>query len=412
LFAESSEENQPMRVLVVLFALLLIIMPVAAQNDAPANNRPALLRVLSAAPDTPDIRNAPIIASFVDYRAALASHGINAPASFAALENLSRDAQSNLIQSLPTTGPESLLRSFLLLGDMPSVMGFDFFDIAQAAEIGAVPNSAVLLTGDFDPEAVTTAHIARGYTEQPDDSGTLLCSADGCEDGDGMNLANRLEANPFGGNLGQSQPLVVSDQRILNTRSFPLLRQMSEAAQGRIPSLADAKDVQAVANILAYRTYVNGVVLVSPATISILDATASSGRFSNFMGRLQALPPLPAYSLVAISYTADETYAYGDVLLIYPTLDSASRAYESLTARLEVVESVTIQGRTIQQLLDETGEFVLPQVVTDEKTNLSAVQFTVRVPLDEAEPADFARPFAVFYRMLVQRDTVLFIPTE
>jgi len=205
-----------MRLFTVFFALLLVILPSAAQSDP--DTRPALLHVLSAAPDTPQIRDAGIIASFVDYQAALALRGIDVPASFADIQNLNPDAQTALLWALPAAGPQSLSRSFMLLGDMPDVMGFDFFDITQAAEIGAPPANAVILSGEFDSQAMIDAHLARGYTEQPDDFGVMLCGADGCESGDKSDFANRLESNPFGGNLGQSQPLTVNDSSISLTR--------------------------------------------------------------------------------------------------------------------------------------------------------------------------------------------------
>lgn len=398
-----------MRVLAVLFALLLVIVPTAAQNDALTDTRPPLLRVLSAAPDTPDIRNAGIIATFADYEAALALRGVEAPDSFGELAALNGAAQNALLRVLPAAQPSIFDGFASYLAEMPNAVGFDFFDIAQAAEIGVPPGNAFILSGEFDPQAVTDAHLARGYSAQTDEFGTTLCGAEGCENGDTTDFANRLPANPFGGNLGQSQPLTVNDSLILNTRLFPLLSSLSAAAQGRIPSLADAKDVQAVANILAYRGYVSAVILASPNIVDIMDATASSGRFSNFMGQLESLPPLPPYSLIAISHTADADYEYGDLLLIYPTIDSASLAYESITARLEVVESVRVQGRTIEQLLNEWGEFLPPQVVTDEKTNFSALQLTVRSSLETGEPA---RAFRALYQMLSVRDTVLFIPTQ
>jgi|GEM_PF-2686780 len=394
-----------MRVLVVLFALMLVVLPAAAQEDT----RPRLLRVLSAAPDTTAIRNANVIATFVDYQATLALRGIQSPP----ISDLSGEGELPTPLSMALAfGPEVITRTFPYAAEMSGVLGFDFFDIGQAAEIGTAPANALILTGSFNAQAVIDAHLARGYTQEDGESGIVLCGTGGCEGGASINLANRNGANPFGGSMGKSEPLIVNSRRILNAQFLPLLNRMSEAAQGRIPSLADAKDVQAVAYILSYRTYVSAVILVSPAAVSIVDATASSGRFSNFMGRLKKLPPLPPYSLIAISNSADAEYEYGDLLLIYPTLDSASRAYESIMSRLDVVESVTVQGRTVEQRLNEVGEFMPPQVVTDEKTNFSALQLTVRSPLSNAEPADFSRAFRYFYQMLTERDTVLIIPTE
>jgi hypothetical protein len=407
------EAYQPMRVLAVCCALmLLMVMPIVAQDDPPTDTRPPLLRVLGAAPDTEDIRKAAIIASFADYQAALALRGLETPTSYADFEASDDETRQTVLFALPQVGPEALLRSFLFLGEMPDLMGFDFFQIAQAAEIGSPPANSLIFTGDFNAQTVIDAHIARGYSAISDDFGTLLCPEDGCESGAIMDLGNRQNANPFGGAMGQTQPIIVSDARILNARFYSVLAAMAEVIQGQTRSLADSKDVQAVANILAYRQYVSAVVLVSPAAISIVDATASSGRFSNFMGRLSALPPLPLYSLLSVSHTADAYYEYGDILLIYPDIDSASRAYESIVARLEGVESVRVEGRTIEQLYNEVGEFLPPQVVTDEKTNFSALQLTIRTPLETMDTGRFALAFNRLYRMLLERDTVLFIPTE
>lgn len=400
-----------MRVLAVLMAMLLLTLsPSAAQGDS--DTRPPLLRVLSAAPDIADIRNQSVIASFADYEAALALRGLEAPNDLTTLLDMDSDQRAPYLFSIPAAGPEAFLRQFTLLGEMPAVMGFDFFDITQAAELGVPPMTAIIVNGAFDAQVVTDAHLARGYTAETGDFGTTLCPADGCDSGMNVDVQNRQMANPFGGDLGRSRPIIVNDDVILSTAAFPLLVTMSGVAQGRTPSLADAKDVQAVANILAYREYVSAVMLFSPIAVDVVDATASSGRFSNFKGRLDSLPPLPTYSLLAVSHTADAEYEYGDILLIYPDLDTASQAYQSIIARLEVVESVQVEGRTIAQLFGEWGEFLPPQVVTDEKTNFSALQLTLRTPLETENTDNFGVAYRRLSQLLFQRDTVLLLPTE
>lgn len=402
-----------MRLFIVLCALItLVISPSVAQEEPLPDSRPGLLRVLSAAPDIADIRTAPFIASYVDYQAVFAARGFDIPVDSATFMAMSSDSKRSIALALPQAGSDKFVKSFNVLDEMPAVTGFDFFQIGRAVEVGTPPANAVVLEGEFDTQAVIDAHLARDYTVAlSDDFGTTLCPADGCDSGMQMDLNNRNPANPFGGDLGQSQPLIVSDSLILNTRTYPLLVTMSGAVQGRTTSLAEAKDVQAVANILAYRQYVSAVVLISPAATSVIDATASSGRFSNFMRQLDSLPALPMYSLMSVSFTSDGGYDYGDVLLIYPDIDSASRAYESIVARLEVIESVRVEGRTVEQLFSESGEFLLPQVVTDEKTNFSAVQLTIRAAQDP-EVGAAQSPFGRLITMVTQRDTVLFLPTE
>jgi hypothetical protein len=406
---DAQQEMPPMRLMmsVMLAALLLAVAPASAQQSDPADTRPLVLQLLDAAPDSPTLRQSPVLVNFIDFDAALALRGLERQPT---ASDVRADGQ-RYARTIGISGPQRLIGSFVLMDELPELVGFEFFDIAQVAEVGIVPQDAIIVRGTFDPEAVAAAHTARGYTAESDSLGVTLCPSDGCESGARINVGNRNPANPFGGDLGMSQPLIVTPSTLLNSRDFSVLVSLSGAAQGRTPSLSDDPIIQAAANILAYRPTVTAIQLLTPAAVEIVDATASSGRFANFAAVLETLPPLPPYALIAVAHTADDAYEYGDLLLIYPNAEQAYQANESLAARLAVINSVQTR-RPFIDLLTSAGEVLPPQAVTDERTNISAVWLSVQSPLTpEAEPEDFAKGYLRLVGALIARDSVLLVPS-
>lgn len=397
--------------LALLFAALMLV-PAAAQDDPTPEPEtlPPLLLALSAVPDTPEVRTSPIIANFADYRANYALRGVEPASAYADMDG---DALGEAVNSLPTTGVMALASYFGVLGEMPPLTGFDFFEIDYALEFGQPPALGAVIGGAFDQAAIVAAHEGRGYTVETSDAAglVLLCGADGCDSGAEIDFDNRNPANPFGGALGQSHPLAVSDSLILSSRDFGILTDIQSAQAGEIPSLADDEVVQAIANLLYTRPTVGAVILIDPISLSVASPGMTPEQAEALMAQIEALPPLPPYGIVAVALTADETNEYGEILLTYASAEEAEVAAASLTERLApdgVVSSVT--GAPLREMVDDTGELVI-EAVSDESTGLHATRISIQAALERQETGRYATGFNRWMNAIIRRDTLFLLPT-
>src|SRR5690606_74600 len=125
-------------------------------------------------------------------------------------------------------------------------------DMDRSLVFGNPPSMGNILEGDFDPAQIAEAFAARDFTENDFNGVPVWCGAAGCENGLQTDLANRNPGNPFGGDLGRSEPLaIVSDSLLANSASDGLVETMIGTYQGEYNSLADADDYQALAQALA-----------------------------------------------------------------------------------------------------------------------------------------------------------------
>ncbi|MCU0465195.1 MAG: hypothetical protein MUF38_11570 [Anaerolineae bacterium] len=394
--------------LLALLLAALMLVPAVAQDDPTttpeSETLPPLLMALSVVPDTPEVRTSPIIATFADYRASYALRGVEPAGAYADMDN---EALSAVFNSLSTTGVTSLAAYFAVLGEMPALTGFDFFEIDYALEFAQPPDMGAIIGGTFNLDTIVAAHEGRGYTvEASDEAGLiLLCGAEGCESGAQMNFDNRNPANPFGGALGQSHPLAASGSLILSSPNFDQLTAMQSAQAGDVPSLAEDDVVQAIANLLYSRPTVGAVVLMDPLSLSIASPDITPEQ-------IEALPALPSYGIVAVAYTADDTYEYSEILLTYASAEEAEGAVIALTERLApdgVVSSVT--GAPLREMLDESGELVI-EAVSDEATGLYAARISIRVSIETADDLGrYAMGFNRWMSAIVRRDTLFLLPT-
>lgn len=397
----------------LLFAALMLV-PAAAQDEPTATPEteplPPLLMALSAVPDTPEVRTSPIIATFADYRANYALRGVEPAGAYADMDG---DALGEAVNSLPTTGVTSLASYFGVLGEMPALTGFDFFEIDYALEFGQPPALGAVIGGTFDQDAIVAAHEERGYTvEISDEAGlVLLCGADGCESGMEMDFANRNPANPFGGALGQSHPLAASGSLILSSPSDTQLGVMLSAQAGETPSLADDEVVQAIANLLYSRPTVSAVMLVDPISLSVASPGTTPEQTEALMAQAEALPPLPPYGIVAVALTADETNEYGEILLTYASAEEAEAAVASLTERLAPDGVVSLVTNTpLREMIDDAGELVI-EAVSDESTGLHAARISIQAALEREEMGRYATGFNRWMNAIIRRDTLFLLPT-
>lgn len=396
------------RVAAAAAVALVALTGVAGAQDTPAEEPSALLRMFAHIPDTSDIRAALPVVSFADYHAALEARGIALPADWTALE---ADNPSLVLFSLPPAGPSNLLQYLMVGGsEYQALLGFDFFDIAQAAEIGTPPPFGQILLGEIDPAAVTAAYTARGYTGDITPSGTLLCPPAGCDQGFMLNLRERNPANPFGGNLGRSELSFVAEDMLFNTPDDNLLAVMTATVSSGTPTLADAPEFQALAAALDGYPFVSAVIAISPATLTGFDEiTFASGEQLEQMKALMADNPLPPYLLAGLASAGDADAEYGVALLVYADTATAETAAAAIDARMALTSNRL--PVPYAEVYGDVGTLEPARVFTDDATGLSVVilQITGEIPALEGEdgrPVMAHRPFQRIVQGLYARDAL------
>lgn len=402
--------------LTILLVLLTSALTLAQDATGTPDAEPSPFRqALALIPDTALVRGANILFSYADYHAALEARAIERPERLADyIED--REAVGPIFAALPQTGPANLI-IYLLNGgpDYPATVGFDFFEVAQAVEIGEPPERGQILLGDFSADAVEAAFTARDYAiERQDESGVLLCPEAGCDAGMQINFDNINHGNPFGGDLGRTEPIFTADGVLLDSPHFPLLEAMAAVYADSGASLADAPEFQAVANVLDEYPYVLSVNALSPLMLGTIDPVSiEEGQVQlsdGVIAQLESAPVQP-YQIAVIASTADDTNEYGLALLVYVNAEAAQQAAASIDQRLVAMSSFRQPTRTYAEILNDAGTLEPSTVLTDDATGLSVVVVRVTDALPLNEPDNLGMipgshiPFRRFYEMVISRDS-------
>ncbi len=391
--------------LLLTFLLLSTFTLVAAQPvETP------LLRMLARIPDTSAARET---FSYADYRALVAARpGAPTATSWAEFEALNDDEQALFISALQglSSGSDFFQRYFMETGDMTGVVGFDLLNVVRAAAYGNPPASVTILEGEFDTDAVITAHEARGYSSEHQGDLTLLCGADGCENGMQTNLRDRNTANPFGGELGRSQPVLVGQRLVASSPSIDALNLVSSAITGDERNLLDQPAYRAAAEaitadgtlIQAY--FVNSTDIAPAAEGLLLNSRLSAEQVKALTEQLQdEFVPLLQYNLIAFADTLTGSEQTTIIALVYTNHADAEASAALFPARLE--EAMSFQTNALfGDMLKERGVTATDVAIYDASSNRSVLTISLRSPLPSAELADGERPQSIsrVYSLLVR----------
>jgi hypothetical protein len=253
-----------------------------------------------------------------------------------------------------------LVDTLAALETMPETVGFSILDVDQALRFGAPPERGLILTGSFDADAVREAYKTNLDYEQNDFDGvTIWCWQEGCEQGMQPNLGNIARENPFGGSLGQRQPMIIRDDMLMASPDLELVLAHHHASLGSWPSLALEPGYRALVNAAAHDAHVLQAILANQAITGRLASRPpiderlapemSSVELDTFLDNYRELPP---YRLLMISdaVTADEQIAR--LGLLYRDVRTADIAAEVLLERLASYQSAQTR-LPISQLLAE-----------------------------------------------------------
>ncbi len=378
------------RKITLMFLLsALLVMPLQAQ-DSEAN---PLLRLLALIPNSPDARQTMI--SYADYRALESIRGIDTPTKQDFDDRTDLGGQW-IAATMGLSGGMPLQNLFLFFEDMPDLVGFSFFDIDRTMVFGEPPSMGNILEGDFDAERIGAALSARDFTENDFDGVPVWCGANGCENGVETDLANRNPGNPFGGDLGRSEPVgVVSDSLLVNSASDGVVRTLINTYQGEFRSLADTDDYAAIAEALADTGTIAQALFLNPQELSLSDpaillgANASPEQIEAIREQLLTDEPnkLAPYSAIAFADVGTENEQLAVIALAYADAENAEAAAQEVTTRLENFTSFRTRQPFSDVLENASATIREPAVYISENGSAVAL-IAVSYPLPSNEPQE------------------------
>jgi hypothetical protein len=315
-------------------------------------------------------------------------------------------------------GPDYLPYLFRILPEAQTVMGFDVMAIDQSLTYGAPPNNVTVLMLDYDTDAVTAAHEARGYSVTPLNEGyTLLCGASGCENGSQVDFANRSDGNIFGGSLGRSQPTLLAPRMIVSSANGGLVRFVGDVLSGAQNNYASAYETVARALIPEADGYLLQAFII-PATpnyymtpldmLNLSDPSAEALKAA-YDQLAETFIPMPPARQVGIADTVVDGQQRVVIALTYSNESDAQAAAEVLVEKIRTTESI-VAKRPFADIFDERG---VTEMTADvfEYDGEYAARVMLYAPLaDDTEVADLSALqsssmiFSVFVTGLMQRD--------
>lgn len=375
----------PLRLFVLLFALLLTLQPAAAQPAADAH---PLLQLLARVPDDSRLLGGTPTIGYIDYRAVEAARpgaGSYATAADFIADSEARTPEAGLWMAATmriVTGSEIFAYAMRDADVMPAAVGFDLFDIDRVLVFGEPPSQAVFYAGDtLDLDAIAAALTARDYTARTDDDLIIWSHPDGRN----VDLLNAEPARPFGGDLGRNDPVIGTDGLLMSSPDPDVM----SALQNMRRSLAQSDDHRAAAaaitagdGLLVQALYLNplevGMMPGDPAAM-LFDPNASDAP-----DPLVDYGELPFYNLAVLADRHEDGDDVAVVALVYLDEATAEAAAAELAARIDALRLPLDAAETVNTMFDATLD--PPQVIASDDRYVAVV--TVRYPTPPQQPID------------------------
>lgn len=269
---------------------------------------------------------------FMDAAAMEAAYNVTRPPDAEIFMNL-RDHDEYVAWWVVGKETLGLLGDFLLMAEtMPEAVGFSALDIDQAIQFGAPPSQGLIFMGKFDAGAIEDAYETNLDFEPNDFDGTTVwCSTEGCESGMQIDPGNALRENPFGGRLGQRQPMIISSDLLMASPDLDLLLAHVSARKGKLPSLADDPAYRVAANAVSKDAYVLQSMIVNRTF-------------------LQQMVNNPPYDLLILADVVAQDEQITRLGLVYRDIESPEMVASALLERLASHQSAQFK-RPFAELL-------------------------------------------------------------
>jgi hypothetical protein len=284
----------------------------------------------------------------------------------------------------------STMGRFLSVAEtLPESLGLDAFQIERELYLGMVPEDSLILTGSWEREAISTALATRNYGLVEEVAAAQLWCEDDCLTGSFMNVDGRDPANPFGGQLGQNWPMVVSDGLLIGNRSEPIIRDYMGAADGSLPTLAEdplwrsAVTAALQDGILLQAAIYSGndLATLGDPLAGLNQPTLSAAQLQQILQtRLEGYITLPPFQLLMIADTISQGEQVTKVVLVYSTETAAQTAADALPDRISRYESLVRQESFSELLTGRNINLPTAEVQGIEGLYATVLHFTAPQP--------------------------------
>lgn len=374
-----SGKKQLARLLVCIFFISIS----ASAQEAQTNGLPALLNEIPLS----SFESGWL--SYADYEVLAEHNGTSLPHNLQEAQSLSNeqtDALFSVFMSI-SAGPTDFLRSLPQGQEVFLASGVDFFSVRRALEIGVSPARQLWLEGRFDSETIAEALLQKGYLQTANTVTDRQTWAPGGDitAGNRMDLSKRDPAFLFGGDLGQSWPVILQPGVLAST---PDKLGAQAIAQGEIPTLMGHNELMSGVSVLLQQGDVAQMYALTPEAGGLVIAGENA---------------LPRYELILLAHVFSEDAQHVIIALVYDDENAIAAAGELLTSRM--MEEVTLpSGEVLQSLVSQhRGEIVYPFVYDATGNPVLITAFSFPLP-HEAQGGSSRSPFRLFSDMLLRRD--------
>jgi len=344
------------RLRIVLLLVALLCTACGAKQAEPTSTIP-LLALLAGIPQDP-ISQTDGFVYFVDYSAMESAYNATRPADAKAFGNAREGDVSYKVWWVVWRSLSGLLQEpWLALETMPESVGFSALEVDQAIQFGTQPSQGLILAGSFDADAIRTAYQTNfGLAPKDLDGKTVWCWAEDCADGARPDPEYRMRENPFGGNLGQRQPMIIGDNLLMAAADLELVLAHLGAAAGTLPNLADDPGYLTAVNAVSKDADVVQAMIANPTVVQrmadkplIDDRLPPKVRIAVQETLLENFQELPPFDLLILADAVTEDEQIARLGIVYQDADSAELAAPILLDRLENHQSV--QGLAVSEML-------------------------------------------------------------
>jgi hypothetical protein len=209
---------------------------------------------------------------------------------------------------------------------MEDAIGISLAQIKRVLVYGLVPSRMYVLAGEFDAVVISEAMTELGFQVRTADNIASFCNPEGCDQAMSIDMAARNSGNPFGGNIGRREAIVLikregQDDLLIASPAADLVARTLAPFIGDEANTGDPDMLAAAAALLA----------ASPDN-PLVAAYITPSEWLDGANTVEGAE-LPPYSLAALgSYQGDPSTT---VALLYGTAADAETAAASLPLRLD-----------------------------------------------------------------------------
>lgn len=405
------------RILLSIILLLLIIVPLQAQDDSgDSEETHPLLEMLALVPDTENSRTDFLY--YLDMTALeQASRIAISPPNMMIYDLLPSESRLSYMATLRRIAGGNGIEIFNADWEaMPEVVGFDFFNINQLIAFGQPPGIGTIYGGNFDYDSIGEAHAARDYTEETINGFTAWCGPSGCDAGLEIDFEARNRGNAFDPMLGRRPTVLLLPGYLASSPDLVVVEGIARAANGDAVSIADA---------INYRTLAEAITAPEGELIQVnflgfdplsfdIDLTVFETREDYEAAEDLPMRPvildewfdygeMPAFNLMALADRQIDETQVAMVALLYTNEADAQAAADELAARLQTFSGTLDPEEPFDPFVEliDGAQIDDPYVYQSEDTGLYAAVASVSYPLpDEISLEDGLVP-GMMYRYWV-----------